>query len=467
MHRFPNLMGRSVPLYMVFVVMLFFGGLLVLGVSSVRNQMLYQALNLPESADHFGGLQYGSIPALARPDFFRETKESFIRDKATFIEANLSSMQLRYYTDGVLRAEYPILTKGREGSWWETPAGLYRIQAKEENHFSAFAKVHLPWSLPFEGNFFIHGWPYYPGGKPVASQYSGGCIRLSTDDAGKLYSQVAVGTPVLVFEEDFTPETPPFVSQVPDVRAEGYLAADVKSSYVFAEKQSRVLFPIASLTKLMTALVAVEYVNIEQTITVDQTMIVPTSRARLEVGTAYSLYDLLHPLLLESSNEAGEAIAALVGRTRFIALMNEKAKAIGMIHTTFTDPSGRDAGNVSTAEDLFALAKYLMNNRSFILRLTAGETDTRAYGDPAFTDLGNFNLFATDPRFIGGKVGTSDAAKEAALVLMNLPFGGAERPVLFVVLRSPDRGLDGSALIRFVTTAYTTSYSSSSLPTTP
>ncbi|PIP46640.1 MAG: hypothetical protein COX15_00070, partial [Candidatus Colwellbacteria bacterium CG23_combo_of_CG06-09_8_20_14_all_42_19] len=83
------------------------------------------------------------------------------------------------YEKGVFVNEFAILSKGKEGSWWETPAGLYKVQSKEKEHFSSFGRVYQPWSMAFQGNFFIHGWPYYPGGRAVESTYSGGCIRLA------------------------------------------------------------------------------------------------------------------------------------------------------------------------------------------------------------------------------------------------------------------------------------------------
>src|SRR5579862_5292212 len=106
------------------------------------------------------------------------TKEVHIYIVATFIEANLSTMQLTYYVNGSVAEQFKILAKGRPGSWWETPAGLYKVQEKIPSDFSGFAHVYSPWALDFQGNFLIHGWPYYPGGTPVGSTYSGGCIRL-------------------------------------------------------------------------------------------------------------------------------------------------------------------------------------------------------------------------------------------------------------------------------------------------
>src|SRR3989339_1017591 len=147
-------------------------------------------------------LQYGIWPELAHVDFFKKVREGFIEGKANFIEANLTAMQMLVYEDGQLLFTVPIKSKGKEGSWWETPSGLYRAEAKEKTHFSSFGHVYMPWSIPFQGNFFIHGWPYYPDGTPVKEGYSGGCIRLEDVYAKQVYEHIKVGMPILVFEEE-------------------------------------------------------------------------------------------------------------------------------------------------------------------------------------------------------------------------------------------------------------------------
>ncbi|MEZ4195082.1 MAG: L,D-transpeptidase [Candidatus Paceibacterota bacterium] len=75
-------------------------------------------------------LNYGVQVALTQPSFFAETIEAFVEEKVTFIEADLTTMQLRYFVDGVLVENIPIEAKGKEGSWWQTPAGLYKIEFK-------------------------------------------------------------------------------------------------------------------------------------------------------------------------------------------------------------------------------------------------------------------------------------------------------------------------------------------------
>ena len=400
-------------------------------------------------------LEYGSYPSLSNIDHFNTVKNRLVNEGATFVEADLSAMVLRVYTEGKVSKEVKILTKGREGSWWETPAGVYRIESKEENHFSSFGHVNQPWSMAFQGNFFIHGWPHYPDGTPVSSQFSGGCIRLSDEDAKAVYGLVTVGTPVIVFEQDFGSDQFAYEPRQADVTATSYLAADLRSNFVLAEHGSEAQVPIASLTKFVTALVAAEYINLDKPIGITSSMIEATTRPRLVPGTSVQAFQLLYPLLLESSNEAAEALARSVGLDRFVNLMNKKAEAIGMTNTHFVDPSGKKFENVSTAEDLFVLLKYVYNNRSFVLKMSTGELNSSAYGEPIYRDLANYNDFGvTNAEFVGGKVGQTLAAGNTAIAVYNVTIRGEKRPVAFVLLDSKDVKADMQTLVSYVLREY-------------
>ena len=396
-------------------------------------------------------LTYGSRVSFSEPNFFADTKESFVAAGATFIEADLDAMTLRLYVDGAVTFEAPILAKGREGSWWETPAGLYEVEAKKVNHFSSFGQVWQPWSMVFQGNFFIHGWPYYPNGTEVPDGYSGGCIRLSTADAEALYGQTPLGTPILVHEKDFEPDGFVYEPSVPEVDSRHYLIADVKSSTVLASSDLDAQAPIASVTKLMTALIAAEYINLDTDVPITQERYVNSLIPRLSERREASMYSLLQLLLIESSNEAAEVIAAQIGRDRFIRLMNEKAASLGLENTTFTDPSGLDSGNVSSLRDLLRLAQYIHNNRSFILDITADANLSTLYDAGDFGELENFNEIEEIDSFIGGKVGETLAAGQTSLSLHALPIQDTERVIAIIVLGSDDRPRDVTTLLEYVT----------------
>ena len=450
--RFANV---AIPFYLVLLILVLAGlGSLAL-LKYYGEQAIYNyQFSLPQNASSSDSFQFGSWPALADRDFFMRVKKEFIENKASFIEADLSAMKLSVYQNGVSVLRVDIKTKGREGSWWETPAGLYKVEAKEKNHYSSFGRVYMPWSMPFQGNFFIHGWPYYKDGTPVSSEYSGGCIRLSSEDAENVFEKAAVGMPVLVYKDEFQGDQFGLRLKPPVIQAGAYIVSDLNSNFVLAEKNPTSSVPVASLTKLVTALVAVEYVNMEKEITVTQNMIVPTSKPRLKVGQKISLYNLLPPLLMESSNEAAEAIAGFLGRNRFIELMNQKARAIGMSTAYFTDPAGRDAGNIASPEDLFTLSKYLYHNRRFILDTTRGNMGHIVYGPTLYSDLKNFNAFNEDERFAGGKVGKTEEAGNTMIAILNMSFGEDKRPIAIILLSTPDYEAEGKMLSAWAENVY-------------
>lgn len=394
-------------------------------------------------------LHYGTQPLLSQPNFFADTRDSFIADQLTFIEADLAKMKITYYEEGAAVFSAPILAKGKEGSWWETPAGLYEVEQKKEDHRSSFGSVQLPWSMVFQGNFFIHGWPKRLDGTPVPEGNSGGCIRLSDEDAAALYERVTVDTPVLVHEADFASDDFVYEPKAPDISADQYLVADVHNNTILASSDLDAVVPIASITKLMTALVAAEHINLDEDVYVSQEKYVTTLVPRLEGRYYVSMYSLLQLLLVESSNEAAEVIATQVGREKFIQLMNEKALALGLSDTTFADPSGLEDGNVSTVGDLLRLVQYIHHNRSFILELTHDQDLPTAYTSGEFGELENFNTTEDIHSFIGGKVGETQAAGQTSVSLHELWINGSRRTIAFVLLGSEDRELDLKKLLSY------------------
>lgn len=438
----------EIPLTLTIVILiitaLIIGGATYASTGKTLNYTIELPSNPPQSRVTFS---YGAQEALSNPDFFGKVKQQFIDDKASFIEADLTTMKLQVFKDGALSFEVPINSKGHEGSWWETPAGLYKIELKEKARFSGMGHVWMPWAMEFQGNFFIHGRTYYPDGTLTSKTYTGGCIRLDTDDAKRVYDAVDIGTPVLVFEHSFSPDNFTYNDAVPSILAPIYLAADLQNNHVFTSKDSTKEVPIASITKLMTALVTTEYINLDNTATVPKEAIIYTSKARLKPGMKLTIYQLLFPLLMESSNEAAETIARYYGRENFIKHMNEKAASIGMTHSRFADPSGASENNISTAEDLFMLAKYIYNNRSFIFNITSGKVKNSAYGTSGFSDLGNFNDFVDNEYFFGGKNGKTTAASESNLSVFEFPVGQTKRPVVTIVLKSPNEKVDSETLV--------------------
>lgn len=149
------------------------------------------------------------------------------------------------------------------------------------------------------------------------------------------------------------------IGQSPALRSESALVVDDKGRVLFA-KQATTVRPIASLTKLMTAIVTLDHgFDLEESIEIlaaDRDQILRTG-SRLNLGSVLSRRELLELALMASENRAANALARTFpgGSDAFIAAMNNTATRLGMHVTRFTDPAGLDAGNVSTAMDLLVL----------------------------------------------------------------------------------------------------------------
>lgn len=382
-------------------------------------------------------------------------------------------MKLYLYENGFAVDTLDIQSKGRKGSRWETPTGLYSVITKEVNHFSSVGEVNMPYSMEFFGNFFIHGWPTYPDGTQVAKGFSGGCIRLSTDDAEKVFKFADKKTPVFVWNGEPPAATPLAVADkpLPKISAKAFLIADINSGRVFAERDADESLPIASVTKLLTALVANETIHYDHVITVtsDDRAQAEGTPGSIAPDDTFTAGDLIYPLLLESNNSVAYALARYYGMSNFIHWMNDKAKAIGMAHTTIEDPSGISEKNMSSANDLFVLTKYIHDSQSFVFNTTREKGRVIRSIEGKRYALGNFNVFAADPTFLGGKTGYTKEANETITAVFKVTLGNAPVPsalggatgqasttVAIIVLGSDDRKKDVQALLAWFKSAATT-----------
>ncbi len=437
-----------VPFWLVVLILLIMGGGMLALFSLFHQTVFNYALSLPVAGEIKNpALSYGEQPALSNPDFFKKTKDEFVAQKANFIEADLSQMKLRLYKAGEVVKEVPILTKGKIGSWWETPAGIYKIGVKEKNHFSSFGQVYQPWSMTFQGNFFIHGWPYHPDGRPVASAYSGGCIRLADEDAKSIYELADVGMPVLVFEKDFAPDEFSYRARTPDISAAAYFAADVKNNFVFLEKGSKDAALFGDFSQLLGALVATDYINIEKKIVLSEDMVGDSvlNLGLLSVGEEVTPFDLLPLGLAGTSTAPMRIFGKILGEKRFVSLVNDKARAVGMSHTS---------GDATTPEDLFYLAKYIYHNRNFIFKMSAGDLKSSAYGESRFQDIPNKNIFSEDPNFLGGKAIASGDGAGSFMGVFNVEIGGEKRPIFIFLGGSTDIKADAQQILSYARESY-------------
>ncbi|MEK3721730.1 D-alanyl-D-alanine carboxypeptidase family protein [Paenibacillus sp. FSL H8-0034] len=163
----------------------------------------------------------------------------------------------------------------------------------------------------------------------------------------------------------------PALQAAPAISTHAETAAliDVRSGRVLYSKQGDKQMRIASLTKIMTAIVAVEQGKLSDSVKVGKNAFGKEgSSIYLKLNEEMSLHHLLYGMMLRSGNDAATAIAEHVGGTveGFAYLMNEKARMIGMEHSSFKNPSGLDEeGHYSTANDMAKLAAYSLRNPQF------------------------------------------------------------------------------------------------------
>ena len=156
------------------------------------------------------------------------------------------------------------------------------------------------------------------------------------------------------------------------ISASSYIVMDQDSKRVLEGSNVDKESLIASITKIMTCIVAIEYGNLENVVEVDDTILKSFgSGIYIQVGEKLTLDDLLYGLMLRSGNDAALAIAKAVAGdvSSFVFLMNEMADVIGMSNTKFVNPSGLEeadgSANISTVYDMALLTRYAMKNENY------------------------------------------------------------------------------------------------------
>ncbi len=158
--------------------------------------------------------------------------------------------------------------------------------------------------------------------------------------------------------------------QVLDVEAQSFILMDYKTGRVLLGKNENEPMAMASTTKIMTAILAIENGNLEDIVKVSKNAIkAPKVKMYLKENEEIKLKDLLYALMLQSSNDAAIAIAEHISKDvdTFCNKMTDKAREIGAKNTVFRTPNGLDyLDHHSTAYDMALITKYALNNKTFI-----------------------------------------------------------------------------------------------------
>ncbi|HEY7954675.1 MAG TPA: serine hydrolase [Polyangia bacterium] len=229
----------------------------------------------------------------------------------------------------------------------------------------------------------------------------------------------------------------------PNVQAQSAAVVDLSTGEMLYAKHADEVRPIASISKLMAALVVTSRkLDLDGTTQItesDKQLALRGARSRLLVGMTFTNRDLIHAMLIASDNRAVPALGRAVGLNtqELVAAMNAKAVELGLTHTHFGDPTGLDPRNTSTAHDLVGLLRAAMKV-PLILEITEkAHYVVHPVGHPSWSiEYNNTDLIARGTRYdvLTGKTGYTDLALYCLAIAVKMVVGPADRPVAMVFL---------------------------------
>lgn len=234
----------------------------------------------------------------------------------------------------------------------------------------------------------------------------------------------------------------------PAIHASALYLVELKSGRVLLEKDATRRLPPASLTKVMTALLAMEVASPEQVVHIDARALVHRSSLRLHPGEHFLLRDLLTAMLVTSANDACEAVAWHVGGDagRFVALMNERARTMGLKNTHFANACGFDApDHYSTAADLALLTEQALRIPAISMMVRTVTRDIADVDGTRQIVLRSTNELLLDPDVTGVKTGYTSKAGRCLIASM---FKDGQQ-LLLVGLNVIDRWEQATRLLRY------------------
>lgn len=234
----------------------------------------------------------------------------------------------------------------------------------------------------------------------------------------------------------------------PRIEAPIFLIVDLRSGKDIAERFSHKRWPIASITKLVTAIIAFEELGPRAEITVDEAL----QRANGTVGDfipgrVFEVEDLVKAMMISSSNYAALLLQEHIGKDKFVLLMNGLARRLGMQDSYFQEATGLSVVNQSTARDLQILVNYVWNRRSEIFlysRIPQMSIVDKSTG--MSTIIENINSLAKNSDFLGGKTGLINHSKGNLISI----FSRSSGPIMTIVLGAEDRFAETQELMRWV-----------------
>ncbi len=287
---------------------------------------------------------------------------------------------------------------------------------------------------------------------------------------GTTASLVPIGTPTII--ENYKPEPPHLKegAESLELEAKAAIVLDRQTGKILYKKNIDERLAIASLTKLMTALVVIENTNLTKVAIVSKEA-VETEGNRIDLWSqeTISVKNLLYALLISSSNDAAVALAEHFGKSRtevryygnselqfapFVELMNKRVKNLGLKNTHFSNPTGLDdPENFSTAYDLAKITSFLLDRPLIfeILRIPRMKIYS-ADGRINHLLLNTNKLLGKLPNIVGGKTGFTEEARETMILVVKKLY--KDHQIISVILGSEDKFEETEKLVKWVLESY-------------
>ncbi|MDQ3069344.1 MAG: serine hydrolase [Acidobacteriota bacterium] len=211
-------------------------------------------------------------------------------------------------------------------------------------------------------------------------------------------------------------------NKVPDVRAEAAIVFNPTTGEVLWEENSRAPRSIASITKVMTAIVVMaDEPDLKEWVTIDRSDVTNASVTYLRAGERIQMLDLLHLTLIASDNGAARALARSSegGMIGFLGRMNEKASQLGLQSTRFADPSGLDANNISSAYDVSHMISFAANDAT--IGMVMRKSTHAFYTDRRAISIKSTNKLLGDAPITAAKTGFTNKAGFCLATLLQMP----------------------------------------------
>jgi serine-type D-Ala-D-Ala carboxypeptidase (penicillin-binding protein 5/6) len=234
----------------------------------------------------------------------------------------------------------------------------------------------------------------------------------------------------------------------PVIKASALYLIELQSGRVLLEKNATRRLPPASLTKVMTALVALESAQPQEVVKIDQRALLHRSSLNLRAGEEFLLRDLLTAMLVISANDACQSVALHVGgdEKRFVSMMNERALSLGLQNTHFANPCGFDApGHYSTAAELARLSDHALHVPDISMMVRTVTREIATVDGKRQVSLYSTNELLRDPDVNGVKTGYTSKAGRCMIASM---FKDGHR-LLLVGLNVMDRWDQAAKLLRY------------------